>query len=243
MIITTQVFQCRKCQSDNIIKNGHNHSGSPQYLCKSCGARGVLTPKVRYTDAHKETVLRAYTERSSLRGLSRTFKHSRTTITKWLKSKLKTLPEIRDTLKPSDNQDVLELDEVFSFVTRKSNKAWIWTALCICKRTRQIVAYAIGDRSESTCKRLYDSIPASYKHAHTYSNFWQAYAAILPEATHTSVGKETGLTNHMERWNNTLRQRVGRVVRKTLSFSKVWWWHEKIIYWRIIIYNTSITSI
>ena len=68
MITTTQVFQCRKCQSENIIKNGHNRSGNPQYLCKSCGARGVLTPTIRYTAEQKETVLRAYTERSSLRG-------------------------------------------------------------------------------------------------------------------------------------------------------------------------------
>jgi len=34
------------------------------------------------------------------------------------------------------------------------------------------------------------------------------------------VGKETGQTNHIERFNNTVRQRVSRLVRKTLSFSK-----------------------
>jgi hypothetical protein len=35
-----------------------------------------------------------------------------------------------------------------------------------------------------------------------------------------AVGKDTGLTNRVERFNNTLRQRVSRLVRKTLSFSK-----------------------
>jgi IS1 family transposase len=34
------------------------------------------------------------------------------------------------------------------------------------------------------------------------------------------VGKDRGQTNHSERCNNTLRQRVGRLVRKTLAFSK-----------------------
>jgi len=43
---------------------------------------------------------------------------------------------------------------------------------------------------------------------------------------HQSVGKETGETAHIERWNNTLRQRVGRFVRKTLSFSKSDMYHE-----------------
>jgi len=34
------------------------------------------------------------------------------------------------------------------------------------------------------------------------------------------VGKERGQTSHIERFNNTLRQRYCRLVRKTLSFSK-----------------------
>jgi len=46
-----------------------------------------------------------------------------------------------------------------------------------------------------------------------------AYNKILPTETHQSVGKESGQTNHMERWNNTLRQRNGRHMCKTLSFS------------------------
>ncbi|HTL89047.1 MAG TPA: IS1 family transposase, partial [Leptolyngbya sp.] len=37
---------------------------------------------------------------------------------------------------------------------------------------------------------------------------------------HRAVGKETGKTSYIERFNNTLRQRVSRLVRKTLSFSK-----------------------
>lgn len=39
-------------------------------------------------------------------------------------------------------------------------------------------------------------------------------------AHHKRVGEETGETSHVERWNNTLRQRLGRFVRKTLSFAK-----------------------
>jgi IS1 family transposase len=46
----------------------------------------------------------------------------------------------------SEEATVLELDELWSFVLKKTNQAWIWIALC--RKTRQIVAYAIGDRSE-----------------------------------------------------------------------------------------------
>jgi hypothetical protein len=44
--------------------------------------------------------------------------------------------------------------------------------------------------------------------------------AIFPATRHRPVGKETGKTNKVERFNCTLRQRVSRLVRKTLSFSK-----------------------
>ncbi|MCW5213067.1 IS1 family transposase, partial [Desulfobulbus sp. TB] len=43
---------------------------------------------------------------------------------------------------------------------------------------------------------------------------------IIPVKRHKAVGKETGLTNHIERFNNTMRQRISHLVRKTLSFSK-----------------------
>ena len=42
----------------------------------------------------------------------------------------------------------------------------------------------------------------------------------FPFKRHRPVGKESGKTSHIERLNNTLRQRISRLVRKTLSFSK-----------------------
>ena len=55
-----------------------------------------------------------------------------------------------------------------------------------------------------------------------YTDFWEAYAKVFSHNRHGAVGKETGLTNLIERFNNTLRQRIFRLVRKTLSFSKKW---------------------
>ena len=91
---------------------------------------------------------------------------------------------------------------------------------------RQVVAYAIGDRSEQTCRRLWEAIPSVYCAGHCYTDFWAAYQAVIPEEQHTAVGKATGEAAHVERWNNTLRQRLARFVRKTLSFSKSLVMHE-----------------
>ena len=128
-------------------------------------------------------------------------------------------PDAKDT-----EATVLELDELWSFVLKKTKQAWIWIALC--RKTRQVVAYAVGDRSEKTCQILWEAIPHAYRKGHCYTDFWKAYQAVIPEEQHTAVGKETGETAHVERWNNTLRQRLGRFVRKTLSFSKSLLMHD-----------------
>lgn len=49
---------------------------------------------------------------------------------------------------------------------------------------------------------------------------------VFPEDRHQPVGKQSGQTNHVERWNGTLRQRLGPFVRKALSFSKSEEMHE-----------------
>jgi IS1 family transposase/transposase-like protein len=240
MIQETITFTCRSCGSANIIRNGTNKCGNPQYHCKDCGVYRVLAPQKRYSSQTKEQVLKAYRERMSLRGVERVFTVCRQTVMKWLQSYVQTLPNLVETLVPARQEDVLELDEAWSFVAKKSEKRWLWTA--ICRRTGQIVAFVIADRSEETCRQLWQAIPQTYRSCHSFSDFWKAYAKVFPKETHQSVGKETGETAHQERWYNTLRQWLGRYTRKTLSFSKLDFYHELVTRWFIIEYNLSMLS-
>ena len=181
MIAKRIVYRCRTCGSQNIVKNGHNASGSPQYWCKDCGHRGVLEPKRGYTEEQKEQILSAYSERSSMRGVQRTFGVSRLTLTSWLK-KDENNQRREETLLPAEPDDILEADEMWSFVQEKWNKRWLWTVLY--RRTRQIVAFVIGDRSEATCRKLWNPIPPAYQGCQSYSDFWEAYQLVFPEETH-----------------------------------------------------------
>ncbi len=113
---------------------------------------------------------------------------------------------------------MLELDELWSFVGSKNQPAWVWVALD--RATRQVVACCLGDRGEESCRCLWEQVPEPWRKATCYSDLWDAYHAVLPAAQHESSGKGSGQTAHVERWNNTLRQRLGAFVRKTLSFSK-----------------------
>jgi insertion element IS1 protein InsB len=62
---------------------------------------------------------------------------------------------------------------------------------------------------------------------------------VLPNVQHLATGKGTGETAHVERFNNTLRQRLGALVRKTLSFSKGDFLHDARLKLFLHHYNLS----
>ncbi len=148
------------------------------------------------------------------------------------------VPYLNETLLPAQSDDVLELDELWSFVHDKENAVWIWIALC--RRTRQVVAWHFGPRDELSCLSLWEKIPPDYKNLMCYSDLWDSYQKVIPTEQHHAGGKEEGETNHVERFNLTLRQRVGRFVRKTLSFSKNLLWHLRHLRFFLVLYNTAL---
>ena len=126
----------------------------------------------------------------------------------------------------SCNQDVIiqrlevEADEMASFVQKKANKQWIWLAMDA--KTRQVIAFHVGDRSRKSAKRLWTKIPEAYRRqqATFYTDPYVVYEGVIPAAQHKAISKLARKSNHIERFNNTLRQRVSRLVRDALSCSK-----------------------
>jgi insertion element IS1 protein InsB len=200
----------------------------------------VLKPQQSYTDPQKQQVLRAYREGVSLRGLERIFGMCRQTIMKWLMAYVDQLPSLNESLLPARKTDVLETDETWSFAAKRDNKRWLWTVMC--RRTGQIIAFALGDHSEATCQGLWDAIPVAYPGCTSYSDFWKAYAKVFPAETHQQVGKDSGQTAHQERWYCTLRQWLGRYTRETLAFSKTDYHHLRVTLWFIIEHNLRMPS-
>ncbi len=133
----------------------------------------------------------------------------------------------------------IQCDEAWSFVGNKGNKQWIW--LAIDESTREIVGVFVGRRSRVGARGLWQSLPPVYRQcAVAYTDFWEAYEQVIPSKRHRAVDKETGQTNRIERFNCTLRQRVSRLVRKTLSFSKKLENHVGAIWYFIHHYNESL---
>jgi transposase-like protein len=172
MIQETTTHVCRVCKRTQIIKNRTNRCGNAHYHCKNCGAYRVLKPKQASSETEQHIVLRACLERCSVRGIARVFVIARQTVARWFRSYAQKLPDVKETLLPAAPDDVLELDEMWSFVLKKEQTRWVWTAMC--RRTRQRVAFVRGDRSKVTCLRLWKAIPEEYKYCQTFSDFWPA---------------------------------------------------------------------
>jgi len=101
----------------------------------------------------------------------------------------------------------------------KCNQQWIW--LAIDRSTREIIGVHVSDRNREGTQSLWDSIPEfTVNRQHSILIFGKLIKVCFQKNRHHAVGKETGQTNHIERFNCTLRQRIARLVRKTLSFSK-----------------------
>ena len=152
---------------------------------------------------------------------------------------MENLPAFMDTLLPAEKGDVLEWDELWSFASRKACQLWLWVTLC--RRTRQIVGWTLGDRSLQSACDLRASLAPGYRRCATRSDFWDAYAAAaFPPGMHRCCGKEEGETNHVERWFGTLRARVSRLIRKAYSFSKCAEYHLDAVHLFVITYNLAV---
>ena len=81
--------------------------------------------------------------------------------------------------------------------------------------------FQVGDRSKESARQLWGKIPDVYQqHATFYTDLYDSYVGVIPEKQHVRVTKNTGLTNPIERFNSTMRQRISRLVRDSLAFSE-----------------------
>lgn len=115
----------------------------------------------------------------------------------------------------------------------------MWLALDV--KSGEIVGVYVGDRSRAGAIGLWQSLPGVYRQcAICYTDFWEAYEQVIPNQRHRAVNKRSGKTNLMERFNCTLRQRVSRLVRDTLSFSNKLDNHIGAIWFFVHHYNLSL---
>jgi insertion element IS1 protein InsB len=217
---------CPRCKSPKYKKNGHIHTGQQNHQCKNCGRQFVQGfAQYRISDDTRALIERLLVERISLRGICRAVGVGLKRLLGFLVQCVETLPDHLHVQPVTCHGNVImrclavEADEMSSFVQTRANKQWIWIAMDA--KSRQVIAFDVGDRSRRSAKRLWAKIPQAYRRQATfYTDQYVGYEGVIPAAQHKAISKLARKTNHIERFNNTLRQRVSRLVREALSFSK-----------------------
>ena len=120
-------------------------------------------------------------------------------------------------LVPARTSDIIEYDELWSFVVSKAQRIWVWVALC--RRTKQVVAYYLRDRTKESFRIFYNKVPLDYANCLSTSDGLEVYR-VLKIYGHSMGKKKQGRTSQVEAFNTILRQRLARLVRKTCTFSK-----------------------
>jgi insertion element IS1 protein InsB len=116
-----------------------------------------------------------------------------------------------------------ELDEMWSFVARKSNPRWLWHA--IDHHTGMVLAYVFGRRQDEVFLKL-KSLLEPFGITRYYTDGWGAYERHLDPEQHRA-GKD--YTQKIESKHIRLRTRLKRLVRRTICFSKTERMHDLVI--------------
>lgn len=235
---------CPRCGLSHSKKNGHTHYGKQNYQCLECG-RQYVADSQHIDEAKRSLIKKLLLERIPLRGICRVLDVSLEWLLQFIAEVYAELPD-HLYVKPVSPQRQLELlcweaeaDELWSFVQKKANKQWVW--LAFEPETRQVLAFYVGDRSRKSARKLWHRIPREYRtHATFSTDDWEAYKGVIPAAQHRVCAKGSGRTNAVERFNCTLRQRVSRLVRDALSFSKSLTNHIGAIKYFICHYNQEV---
>jgi insertion element IS1 protein InsB len=217
---------CPACGSQPFKKNGHIHTGKQNHQCQVCGRQFVLHAGNRViNEAQRTLVARLLREKISLHGICRAVGVSIRWLMDFMVARFQALPDHLHVQPVASPCDVImgrleaEADEMWSFVKQKTNRQWVWIAMD--QQTRQVIAFHVGDRSRESAKQLWANLPEVYREqARFHTDQYDAYTGVIPAERHKAITKDARKTNHIERFNNTLRQRVSRLVRETLAFSK-----------------------
>jgi insertion element IS1 protein InsB len=117
----------------------------------------------------------------------------------------------------------VEVDEMQSFVKKKSNQRWLWHG--IEHYTGEVLAYVLGSRSDEMflkLKKLLEPFGITKFYTDGLKTYERHISSEIREVSKYKMQK-------IERKHLTLRTRIKRLARKTICFSKSEEMHDIVI--------------
>jgi len=213
---------CPHCGDFHVIRNGtKGYSDVQNYHCQGCSKQFILDRdkiyqgcKTGISDKIKKLLVRGngISDISKIEGIS-------------VSKVLSVIASLEINLTPqSDYYDILEVDELWSYVGSKDQKRWLLYAYH--RETGEIVAWVWGKRDTKTARKLRAKLNKLGLKYHTIvSDNWKSFIKAFEEDNHL-VGKQ--FTSGIEGNNCRIRHRMKRLFRKSCCFSKKEENHYKI---------------
>jgi insertion element IS1 protein InsB len=201
--------ECQYCNGSTVI-HGYSNAGKIRFRCKECKRtfQAELINQAYYDDTNAK-ITELLKEGVGIRSTSRLLKISPNTVIKRI---LKIAENIK---KPkAEPQQIYELDELRTYVGKKTNLKWI--AYAIRRDTKEVTDFNIGYRTNEMLRKVIGTLLNSDAKK-IYTDRLVNYRYLIPEILHST--KLYGI-NHIERNNLTLRMHLKRLGRKTICFSK-----------------------
>ena len=176
---------CPQCKATTIKKNGNIHNGKQKYECLACHKQFVDNPQHKQiSDETRKRVQRALLERVSLEGICRIFDVSLPWLLGFMQETFEQLPDNLNASVIGENEEftvvVLEADEMWSYVGNKKNQQWLW--LVMHSKSRQIVAFHVGDRTKASGQALMAKLPEDLKKK---PSFIQITSQLMERLSHS----------------------------------------------------------
>lgn len=147
---------------------------------------------------------------------------------------------MRETLLPVSWDEVV-IDELWTFVQKKKQQAWLWVALS--RYNRQIVAFHVGKRDLGSARLLWEEVPEPWSESLVFTDGYCVYESLFQEEPwrHAQCLKNDqeawGETSMIEGTNNALRQGVSYLGRKSLAFARSHHWLVARLRWFVHHWN------
>ena len=116
-------MKCGHCDSDQTVKDGKNGSGSQRYKCKTCGKHFTPEPnEIGYPLAISQQAIEMYVDGQNYRRTGRNLRVNHQSVANWVTASAQKALDAPVPRPKVDEDTVVELDELFTFVGGKKTK-------------------------------------------------------------------------------------------------------------------------
>ncbi|HEY9016553.1 MAG TPA: IS1 family transposase [Gemmatimonadales bacterium] len=203
-------LRCKGCGGEEHVKNGFMR-GKQRYRCKACGLNFTDTPLPGKPLAMKVTAVLLYVSGLSMNRTAKLLGVSTPTIQAWIEQFAKTYAQKPA---PEGRAVVIELDEMWHYLKKKSNQLWIWKAWD--RATGRLVDWECGGRDAATAQRLIERLNRWRTRLYCADDY-AVYEVLLPVGR-LYAGKDE--THGIERDHARQRHWLARFRRRSIVVSK-----------------------